>query len=85
MALARDGSGTKPDYTAVPSVVFSSPQLAYVGKKEDAAVEEFQDVDVYTSTSTYEPTFVQSAAQSIFCSLLITCMPVDDMMDSMQR
>ena len=52
MALARDGNGTKPDYTAVPSVVFSSPQLAYVGKKEDAAVKEFQDVDVYTSTST---------------------------------
>ncbi|CAL8462218.1 g1749 [Coccomyxa elongata] len=52
MHLFGEGNGTKPDYTAVPSVVFSSPQLAYVGKKEDAAVEEYQDVDVYTSTST---------------------------------
>lgn len=52
VVLAREGKDTKPDYTAVPSVVFSSPQLAYVGKKEDAAVEEYQDVDVYTSTST---------------------------------
>ena len=50
--FGRDQGDVKPDYKAVPSVVFSSPQLAYVGKKEDAAVEEYQDVDVYTSKST---------------------------------
>ncbi|KAK9906912.1 hypothetical protein WJX75_010028 [Coccomyxa subellipsoidea] len=50
--LFGDQGDVKPDYKAVPSVVFSSPQLAYVGKKEDAAVEEYQDVDIYTSTST---------------------------------
>ncbi len=50
--VGRDEGDVKPDYTAVPSVVFSSPQLAYVGKKEDAAVEEYQDVDIYTSKST---------------------------------
>lgn len=42
----------KPDYKAVPSVVFSSPQLAFVGKHEQAAVDQHQDVDIYTSTST---------------------------------
>ena len=48
----RDKARGKPDYTSVPSVVFSSPQLAYVGKHEAAAVKEYGDVDVYTSTST---------------------------------
>ena len=36
-------------------MVFSSPQLAYVGKHEAAAVQEYGDVDVYTSTSTWVP------------------------------
>ena len=51
----RDKDSGKPDYTSVPSVVFSSPQLAYVGKHEAAAVKEYGDVDVYTSTSTRVP------------------------------
>ena len=46
------GQPVAPDYRAVPSVVFSSPQVAYVGKREKAAVEEVGDVDVYTSSST---------------------------------
>ena len=48
----RGRSEAKPDYKAVPSVVFSSPQLAYVGMDEAGAVEEVKDVDVYSSTST---------------------------------
>ncbi|CAL5227621.1 g10625 [Coccomyxa viridis] len=42
----------KPDYKSVPSVVFSSPQLAYVGLHEETAVEEVGDVDIYSSVST---------------------------------
>jgi len=33
-------------------VVFSSPQLAYVGMDEENAVKEVEDVDVYSSIST---------------------------------
>ena len=49
----RDQDQGKPDYTPVPSVVFSRPQLAYVGKHEAAAVKEYDDVDVNTPTSTW--------------------------------
>ena len=40
----------KPDYGNVASVVFSSPQVAQVGINEDKAVEEYGDVDIFTST-----------------------------------
>ena len=51
----RGKEDAKPDYKSVPSVVFSSPQLAYVGLHEETAVEEVGDVDVYSSVSTYAP------------------------------
>lgn len=40
----------KPDYGNVASVVFSSPQVAQVGVNEDKAVEEYGDIDIFTST-----------------------------------
>ncbi len=61
LCVHRDKARGKPDYTSVPSVVFSSPQLAYVGKHEAAAVKEYGDVDVYTSTSTWAPSPLQAA------------------------
>ena len=44
------GVDIKPDYGNVASVVFSSPQVAQVGVNEDKAVEEYGDVDIFTST-----------------------------------
>ncbi|KAL3141448.1 hypothetical protein ABBQ32_005016 [Trebouxia sp. C0010 RCD-2024] len=44
------GLDIKPDYANVASVVFSSPQVAQVGVNEDKAVEQYGDVDVFTST-----------------------------------
>lgn len=44
------GKDIKPDYANVASVVFSSPQVAQVGVNEDKAVEEYGDVDIFTST-----------------------------------
>ncbi|KAK1357066.1 Glutathione reductase [Heracleum sosnowskyi] len=44
---------TKPDFRAVPSAVFSQPPIGQVGITEEQAVEEFGDVDVYTSN--YRP------------------------------
>ena len=51
-ACCRGRSEAKPDYKAVPRVVFSSPQLACVGMDEASAIEEVKDVDVYSSSST---------------------------------
>lgn len=44
---------TKPDFRAVPSAVFSQPPIGQVGLTEEQAVEEFGDVDVFTSN--YRP------------------------------
>lgn len=38
-----------PNYADVPTAVFSSPPLATVGLTEEQAVEQYGDVDVYTS------------------------------------
>ncbi|EYU46505.1 hypothetical protein ABFS82_04G036200 [Erythranthe guttata] len=40
---------TKPDYSAVPSAVFSQPPIGQVGLTEEQAIEEYADIDVYTS------------------------------------
>ncbi|KAL6642917.1 hypothetical protein ACP70R_021098 [Stipagrostis hirtigluma subsp. patula] len=51
-ALARTLFGnepTKPDYSAVPSAVFSQPPIGQVGLTEEKAIEKYGDVDVYTA------------------------------------
>ena len=53
MAVAStlfQGKPTKPDYHAVPSAVFSNPELSTVGMTEEQAAAELGDVDVYTSS-----------------------------------
>ncbi|KAL4558716.1 hypothetical protein LXL04_036917 [Taraxacum kok-saghyz] len=40
---------TKPDFTAVPSAVFSQPPIGQVGLSEQQAIEEYGDIDVYTA------------------------------------
>ena len=54
MCVCR-GLDIKPDYANVASVVFSSPQVAQVGVNEDKAVEQYGDVDVFTSTFSCVP------------------------------
>lgn len=39
----------KPDYRAIPSAVFSQPPLGQVGLTEEQAIQEYGDIDVYTS------------------------------------
>lgn len=39
-----------PDYTHIPSVVFSSPHVASVGLDEDGAVDKYKDVNIYSTT-----------------------------------
>lgn len=38
-----------PDYKDIASAVFSSPPLSHVGLSEEQAIEEFGDIDVFTS------------------------------------
>ncbi|RZC73473.1 hypothetical protein C5167_048953 [Papaver somniferum] len=40
---------SKPDYSAVPSAVFSQPPIGQVGLSEEQAIQEYGDIDVYTS------------------------------------
>lgn len=53
-ALWDEAASLKPDYGAVPQVVFTSPCLAAVGMSELQAREQFGDVDVrYEDTSSW--------------------------------
>eukprot|EP00210_Caulerpa_lentillifera_P006814 g6513.t1 len=52
MALTKtlfDEQPTEPDHKNVASAVFSQPPLATVGFTEEEAIEEFGNVDIYTS------------------------------------
>ena len=40
---------TKPDHKFIPTAVFSQPHIGTCGYTESEAVEEFKDVDVFTS------------------------------------
>ncbi|GJN20611.1 hypothetical protein PR202_gb08009 [Eleusine coracana subsp. coracana] len=51
-ALARtifSSEPTRPNYSAVPSAVFSQPPIGQVGLTEEKAIEKFGDVDIYTA------------------------------------
>lgn len=54
MAFARHVFGgdanAAPDHNAVASAVFSSPPISTVGLTEAQAVEQFGDVDIYSSS-----------------------------------
>lgn len=53
MALSQtlfNDNPTKPDHKMIPTAVFSHPNMGTVGYGEEEAVEEFGDVDVYTSS-----------------------------------
>ena len=63
------GVDIKPDYANVASVVFSSPQVAQVGVNEDKAVEEYGDVDVFTSTFSYVPSKLYLFALHPICHI----------------
>jgi len=56
MALAKTivlNQPTKPSHEAVASAVFSYPELGTVGLGEEAAMERYKNIDVYTSS--YRP------------------------------
>ena len=53
MALTKTlfgGQRTAPDYKDIATAVFSHPQIGTVGLTEEAAIKEYKNVDVYTSS-----------------------------------
>ncbi|WP_100011237.1 dihydrolipoyl dehydrogenase family protein [Lentibacillus sediminis] len=64
-----NGNGKQPNYTGVPSVVFSIPKLALAGITEEEAKESGQNVDInyqdISSFFTYQHTNEDTAAVKI--------------------
>ncbi|GFR45297.1 hypothetical protein Agub_g6654 [Astrephomene gubernaculifera] len=53
MAVAKSialNQPSQPDYWAVPSAVFSHPEIASVGYTEEAAAEVYGDLDIYSTS-----------------------------------
>ena len=79
MAFARKAfggmEGSKPDYEAIPSAVFSSPPIATVGLTEEEASEKYKDVDVYTSSFKWAAPFVPSLVGFLPISLKMCMEP----------
>lgn len=53
MALVKTifaGVPTAPDHSNIATAVFSHPQIGTVGLSEEAALREYKDIDVYTSS-----------------------------------
>lgn len=48
--MCRGDPEAKAEYDAIASAVFSSPPLASVGLSEEQAIEQYGDVDVFTSS-----------------------------------
>ena len=48
--VCRGDPEAKAEYDAIASAVFSSPPLASVGPSEEQAIEQYGDVDVFTSS-----------------------------------
>ena len=46
----RGDPEAQAEYDAIASAVFSNPPLASVGLSEEQAIEQFGDVDVFTSS-----------------------------------
>ncbi|KAL9271402.1 Glutathione reductase, chloroplastic-like protein [Drosera capensis] len=62
---------TKPDYRAVPSAVFSQPQIGQVGLTEKQAIEKYGDVDIYTAN--YKPlkATISGLPDRVFMKLIV--------------
>ncbi|GAB2226391.1 hypothetical protein Droror1_Dr00022195 [Drosera rotundifolia] len=62
---------TKPDYRAVPSAVFSQPQIGQVGLTEEQAIEKYGDVDIYTAK--YKPlkATISGLPDRVFMKLIV--------------
>lgn len=50
LLTCRGDPEAKAEYDAIASAVFSGPPLASVGLSEEQAIDQYGDVDVFTSS-----------------------------------
>uniref|UniRef100_A0A1J3EVF0 Glutathione reductase n=1 Tax=Noccaea caerulescens TaxID=107243 RepID=A0A1J3EVF0_NOCCA len=62
---------TKPDYRAVPCAVFSQPPIGTVGLTEEQAIEQFGDIDVYTSNFKPLKATLSGLPDRVFMKLIV--------------
>ncbi|GFP95291.1 glutathione reductase chloroplastic [Phtheirospermum japonicum] len=73
-ALAKNlfaNESTKPDYSAVPSAVFSQPPIGQVGLTEEQAIEDYGDIDVYTSNFRPLKATLSGLPDRVFMKLIV--------------
>lgn len=74
MALTKTlfgGVPTVPDHTNIATAVFSNPQIGTVGLSEEAAIAEFNNVDIYTSAFRPMRNTISGAQGRTFMKLVV--------------
>ncbi|KAL1212545.1 Glutathione reductase [Cardamine amara subsp. amara] len=62
---------TKPDHRAVPCAVFSQPPIGTVGLTEEQAIEQYGDVDIFTSNFKPLKATVSGLPDRVFMKLIV--------------
>ncbi|XP_076935733.1 glutathione reductase, chloroplastic-like [Bidens hawaiensis] len=63
---------TKPDFSAIPSAVFSQPPIGQVGLNEQQAIEEYGDIDVYTANFRPLKATLSGLPDRVFMKLVVS-------------
>ncbi|KAL0714411.1 hypothetical protein Bca4012_021390 [Brassica carinata] len=74
MALAKtlfQNDPTKPDHSAVPCAVFSQPPIGTVGLTEEQAIEQYGDIDVFTSNFKPLKATLSGLPDRVFMKLIV--------------
>ncbi|XP_042417852.1 glutathione reductase, chloroplastic-like [Zingiber officinale] len=62
---------TKPNFTAVPSAVFCQPPIGQVGLTEEQAIQEYGDVDIYTTNFRPLKATLSGLPDRVFMKLIV--------------
>ncbi|XP_078436654.1 glutathione reductase [Wolffia australiana] len=62
---------TKPDYSAIPSAVFSQPPIGQVGLTEEQAIREYGDIDVFTANFRPLKATLSGLPDRVFMKLIV--------------
>ncbi|KAL0419820.1 UNVERIFIED_CONTAM: Glutathione reductase, chloroplastic [Sesamum radiatum] len=62
---------TKPDFSNVPSAVFSQPPIGQVGLTEEQAIKEYGDIDVYTANFRPMKATLSGLPDRVFMKLIV--------------
>lgn len=62
---------TKPDYSAVPSAVFSQPPIGQVGLTEEQAIQEYGDIDIFTANFRPLKATLSGLPDRVFMKLIV--------------